>query len=155
MIHSLLLPTCPVRPWQTWIPDVNFDKCVLIREVSHADLGNQMHSAARRRKAEPAGRPSLGCRRDQWPLAASLPLRPHPGSRALPSPVSVAVRPHAKAFLSGSCAQAVSGANSPGASRGDPLHRWAATWCAPRRRTTVRASGPGEPQGTALACPAG
>lgn len=61
---------------------MSFDKCALIRKVSYADLGNKMLSAARRRKAELAGRPSLGGRSDQGPLTEALPsdrtLDPYP-----------------------------------------------------------------------------
>lgn len=97
------------------------------------------------------GHPSLGCWQDLGLRAAPPPRQPAPQSP----------RPRATTAAVDSTPEFAwepEPSKLPEASRSAPLHQWVATWCAPRGgggggrgRTTLPATGPGEPLGTALA----
>lgn len=89
---------------------MNFDKWVLTSKVLEVELRNKKLSVARRWKAELVGRPSLGCRQD--PALQEAPRPRAPASWSLrPRPAVAAARPHARALLSGTCAEIECGAD--------------------------------------------
>lgn len=141
-IHSLLPSNLSCPPPATWTPDVNFDKWVLICKVSWADLGNKMLSVARSRKAELPGRPLLGIQA-RPEASSSAPAAQTRNPAPVPSPNGCGSPTSRRSFPVGNLCLGCERSKLPEASPGVPVHRWAATWCAPRRRTTVWAAGRG------------